>query len=212
MYLGSRITNDTSGFSFNCGCQFIMRYNNKERGVKKKIRRWMSRCSDLHRIFGCSLGSELTEQQRNRKERRYYKKMRYEAMMAALWDKGIKIPRNLTRLWDIKYPEILESTCKYTGEHLFKFSYHPKSCEFIFAPSGTHHNPMVLNYGHFPFDEYVRGIYFREKKIIYLRMHENIGWLKRTAQILRYNGVWNDIRIIWGEKAATELEDDLKGL
>ena len=212
MLVKKKKANDVDGFNVGCGCRFLIYFNNKEPGIKKKVMGIKARCSAIHRIFGCGLGSELTKWQWDRKERGYYKRMKYEAMMGALWDKAVRIPRNLTRIWNIKYPEVLESACRYTGEKPFKFSYHPKSDEFLFSTPGTPHNLMILNYGHHPFEEYVRGIYFREKKVIYLRMHEDISLLRETVKVLRWNVVGKDIRIIWGEEAAWELREELRGL
>jgi hypothetical protein len=133
-------------------------------------------------------------------------------LYGALHDRGLGIPRELGKLWNIKYPDVWNSETKYGKQKVFKFSYHVKTGELLIAPYGIHHNIMILNYGRFPFKEYVRGIFFREKRIIYLRMHENKKWLKKTEGILRINELPKSIRVMYGEKAAKKLSKDLEGL
>lgn len=81
---------------------------------------------------------------------------------------------------------------------------------FDIAP--TCHNIMISNYGKHKFTQYIRGICFWEKKIIYLRGHKNKPWFKATEKMLRSNGIAKDIRVIWGEEAAWELSEELRGL
>ncbi|MCX5641902.1 MAG: hypothetical protein NTY10_01465 [Candidatus Omnitrophica bacterium] len=67
------------------------------------------------------------------------------------------IPDNIKDDWIIDAENILESRTEFGGR-IFKFSYHPKSGEFLFATRPTHHNAMIHSFGKYPFDEYVRGI------------------------------------------------------
>jgi len=62
------------------------------------------------------------------------------------------------------------------------------------------HKYACLNYGSHKFHEYVRGIFFKEKRIVYLRMHQKEDWLKRTEKMLRENDLPQDIKVIGGKK------------
>lgn len=125
----------------------------------------------------------------------------------------IAIPKKLRRNWLINECSIFDSIYRYDSDkRIFKFCYQPESRELLFDIAPTHHNIMILNYGKMKFPDYVRGICFWDKKVIYLRMHENGDWLKATERMLRRCGIAKNIRIIWGEEAAWELREELKGL
>lgn len=128
--------------------------------------------------------------------------------------KKLSIPVKIHRNWLINKENIFDSRYKYSSDNqrIFKFCYQPEAKELLFDVSPTHHNILILAYGKKKFDDYVRGICFWNKKTIYLRMHENKDWLKLTKKMLRENGVPKNIRIVWGERAAKELAEDLKGL
>jgi len=121
------------------------------------------------------------------------------------------IPDILKENWIINKKNILESRTEFGGR-IFKFSYHPKSGEFLFATKLTHHNAMIHSFGKYPFDEYVRGIFFPEKKMAYFRMHESLDWLEQTKKMLREKGLPKKIRVGWGEKIQRELAEELRGL
>ncbi len=195
-----------------CGCRFHIFYNMNDNNIKDMVRKVKFGNVDAHNIFGCSLGSELTEKQREKKSKLYWMKKHLEYVYWALQDRGLGIPQRLFESWNIKYPDVWNSETKCGKEKVFKFSYHVKSGELLIAPLGIHHNIMILSDGKFRFEEYVRGIFFREKRIIYLRMHENLEWLKRTEEIFRINGLPKSVRIMFGEKAANRLKGDLEGL
>ena len=74
------------------------------------------------------------------------------------------------------------------------------------------HKYTYLNFGSHKFHEYVRGIFFEEKKIVYLRMHEKEDWLKKTEKMLRENNLPQDIKVMWGKEAYVILGKDLRGL
>jgi hypothetical protein len=124
----------------------------------------------------------------------------------------IAIPHSLTKNWSIDKKNILESKNKHSGERIFKFSYYPEAGELLFAAEPESHMEMIDNLGAHRFGMYVRGIYFREKKTVYFRGHEDEKALEETKQMLRENGVPESVRIIWGEKAAKELAEELRGL
>jgi hypothetical protein len=71
---------------------------------------------------------------------------------------------------------------------------------------------IINNKGSMQFNDYVRGICFWDKRIIYLRGHANGQWLERTKRMVYTNGVPKRFRVIWGKKAALELAEDLEGL
>ena len=125
---------------------------------------------------------------------------------------GLKIPEKVLRNWDMDPNNILGARYKYRDEGIFKFSYHPVSGEFLFAIEPTPHNMMVANSGSYSFKEYIRGINFHRKNTVYLRMHDNKEWLEQTKKMLREHGLPSNVRIVWGEDAAHELREDLKGL
>lgn len=124
----------------------------------------------------------------------------------------IKVPDKLLENWERLSSSILDWRDKINGNLLFKFVWQPEDGEFLMGYPPENHKSLVLNYGNHNFYGYIRGIYFREKKVVYLRMHEREDWLKKTATLLRENGVGKDIRIIWGKEAREELEEDLRGL
>ncbi len=57
--------------------------------------------------------------------------------------------------------------------HVGRFSYEPESGEFLPATIDTAHNGTIRMFGTHPFNEYVRGIYVREKKLILIRPYYN---------------------------------------
>lgn len=124
----------------------------------------------------------------------------------------LRIPNKISRVWNIDKDNILESRTKGGVGEIFKFCYYVASGEFLCETAPMHHNIMILAFGSYKFGEYVRGIYFKEKKIVYLRGHEKEDWLEATAKMLRQYGVPKKVRIIWGEKAAKILAKDLEGL
>ncbi len=125
----------------------------------------------------------------------------------------VNIPKKLLKHWENYSGSILDWKWKGTSDVvLFKFAYHVEDGEFIFGMYPDHHKVLIWNYGKHKFEEYIRGIYFREKKIVYLRGHEREDWLKKTEKMLRENGVGEEIRIMWGKEAAEKLKEDLKEL
>jgi len=124
----------------------------------------------------------------------------------------LRIPNKISGAWNIDKGDILESSTKSGTGEIFKFCYHVGSGEFLCAIAPMHHNIMALAFGSYKIGEYIRGIYFKEKKIVYLRGHEREDWLEATAKMLRQYGVPVKVRVIWGEKAAKRLAKDLEGL
>ena len=124
----------------------------------------------------------------------------------------LRMPGKISKIWKMDKDNILKTSTKSGLGEVFKFCYHTRSGEFLCATAPMHHNIMVLAFGAYKFVEYVRGIRFKEKKIVYLRGHEREDWLEATAKMLREYGVPKNVRIIWGEKAACELTKDLEGL
>jgi hypothetical protein len=119
----------------------------------------------------------------------------------------------VSRHWNIDRGKIFRSTYKYNGtSRIFKFSFRPLTGELLFDVAPTHHDTMVLNNGKGKFNDYIRGICFWTKKVIYLRGHLKEDWLVATKAMLRKNGVSANFRVIWGVDAATELEMELRGL
>ena len=125
--------------------------------------------------------------------------------------KNIKIPLELLEKWDPQ-GHILDWEHRITGKKLFKFLWHPQTEEFLMVYYPLNHKYAVLNYGNHDFSEYVRGIFFEGRDIVYLRMHQNEEWLRKTEKMLRGNGLPQKIRIIWGMEAYQELKQDLRGL
>ncbi|MBF0385677.1 MAG: hypothetical protein HQL27_07365 [Candidatus Omnitrophica bacterium] len=127
--------------------------------------------------------------------------------------RSIRIPKKIEINWIIKEGKVFKSFYKYdTAKRIFKFCYQPVTGELLFDIAPKHHNIMILNNGRKKFDDYIRGICFWDKKIIYLRGHDNAKWLKETKEMLYSNGIPRNYRVVWGEKAALELADDLRGL
>lgn len=124
----------------------------------------------------------------------------------------IRIPERLLELWERFSPSILDWRDRYTGKLVMKFCYQPETGEFLFEIPPKHHGLIIKQFGSLVPSKYVRGIYFRDKKTVYLRGHEREDWLKETEKMLRENGVGEDIRIIWGKEAAEELREELKEL
>ena len=124
----------------------------------------------------------------------------------------LEISPAIRRHWFINNRHILASRSKNTGCFIFKFCYEVKSGEFLCGIPPLSHGEIIAIYGKKKLNSYVRGIYFREKKIVYLRQHENRSLLFQTKEFLRKCGVSDNIRIIWGKEAAQELSEELKGL
>ena len=125
----------------------------------------------------------------------------------------LKIPESVKIEWHIDPENILGSRSRESGEGVFKFCYCPKTGEFILDVRPAYHADIVRRHGSCgDFEQYIRGIYFDYKKTVYLRGHERKDWLKKTETVLRKYGVSNSICIVWGDKAAKELEYDLRGL
>ena len=124
----------------------------------------------------------------------------------------IVVPLKISQHWDMNRDKVFRSTYKYDGQRIFKFAYQPVSGELLFDVAPTHHDMMVLNNGQGKFNDYIRGICFWQKKIVYLRGHNNAQWLQATKTMLRRNGVPANYRVVWGIDAATELETELRGL
>lgn len=124
----------------------------------------------------------------------------------------LRFPRKIKELWNIDYKKILNSTEKSSGEKIFKFCYSPKSHEILLGAKPEHHRSLIDAYGRCKFDNYVRGIYFEKKKLIYLRMHSKPIRLVETYFVLRRLGTPKSVRIVWGEDEARRLAEDLKRL
>jgi len=123
------------------------------------------------------------------------------------------IPKIIRRNWIINSGAVFNSQYRYDrNKRIFKFCYQPKSGELIFDIPPSFHAEIIHAFGKSGFNDYVRGICFWKKRIIYLRGHENKAWLKATEKMLRKCRIAKNIRVIWGEEAANELAEDLKGL
>lgn len=127
--------------------------------------------------------------------------------------KDVRISRSVRRNWKVNNKAVFQSVYRFdAGQKIFKFCYQPNIGELLFDVPGVHHNMIILNQGIMEFDDYVRGICFWDKKIIYLRGHKNEAWLRLTRRMLRDNSLPANYRIIWGKEAAKELAKDLEGL
>lgn len=122
------------------------------------------------------------------------------------------IPSRLRDLWLIDESHLLDSRYRFGQDRVFKFSYRPATGEWLCARQPLDHKSMILAYGSGRFEDYVRGIYFRDEKTVYLRGHEREDWLEQTRRMLYRRGLGRDARVIWGEAAAHELADKLRGL
>jgi hypothetical protein len=198
--------------TFHCGCRFVIAFRKGDKKAIELMRLERARMMNDHALFGCSMGSGLTVGEMQKKRKADAVKVRYSARLDDLTDRGFRISEELARLWDIKYPDVWNSITKYTKDRIFKFSYHPESREFLFAPRGVTHDIMIRAYGKYRFEDYVRGIMFWDKKTVYLRMHHNAELLTKTIKVFRINNFPEDIKIMHGPKAAKSLADDLKGL
>jgi len=126
--------------------------------------------------------------------------------------KNVRIPEELLCRWDFLGGHVLNWKHKLTGKRLFKFMWQPESKEFLMTYYPFDHKYACLNFGSHKFCEYVRGIFLKEKNIVYLRMHERKDWLKETEKMLRENNLPQDIKVMWGKEAYKILEEDLKDL
>ena len=125
---------------------------------------------------------------------------------------NISISTQILHRWAVDDKNILNSVYPATGEGIFKFCYQPESGEFICAPRPDNHVSMITGFGKKKFNDYIRGIYFKDKKIIYLRGHVNEKWLRDTRTMLRTCGVGRTIKIAWGIKISRLLNAELRGL
>ena len=123
-----------------------------------------------------------------------------------------RVPRRLSQGWVTNPEAVLESFERDGSRPLFKFSYQPETGEFLCAAYPVQHCEMIEEYGAKEFDDYVRGIYFRDIKTVYLRGHVRKDWLEKTRGMLWKNGVPDSVRIVWGPGAAKELKGELVGL
>ena len=114
--------------------------------------------------------------------------------------------------WVIDDRNILDSKTKKEGYDIFKFCYSPETGEFLCDVWPSNHREIMQTYDARKFNDYVRGIYFKTKRIVYLREHENKAWLVKTREFLRQHGARQNTRVIWGKSAARELDYELKGL
>ncbi len=119
---------------------------------------------------------------------------------------------NTLDAWDIDPEWILNSRTKLSGEPVFKFCYDPEKRTLWLGHGDQNHKEILNIRTGKTLDEVARGIYFKKKKTIYLRGHENESWLLKTAAMITSHGLPSDHRIIWGPKAAFLLADDLRGL
>lgn len=123
------------------------------------------------------------------------------------------IPKAIRRNWIINPETVFKSVYRYDmTRRIFKFCYQPKTRELIFDKQALNHMEIIHAYGKKSFNDYVRGICFWKKRIIYLRGHENEAWLKATEKMLQGCKIAKNIRIIWGKEAAWELREELRGL
>ncbi|OGC91441.1 MAG: hypothetical protein A2W25_00340 [candidate division Zixibacteria bacterium RBG_16_53_22] len=122
------------------------------------------------------------------------------------------IPERLKELWDIDLRNLLKIRDKATGQGIFKFCFSPESKEFFWGIRPQDHKTLVRNMGKLAFGEYVRGIIFRERNIIYLRDHAERERLIAAKRLLRRMGVPKDMRVDWGAEVAVELKDELAGI
>ena len=123
-----------------------------------------------------------------------------------------RVPRRLNLSWVINPENILRSFERDGDRPLFKFSYQPKTGEFLCAAYPVNHCEIIEKYGAKEFNDYIRGIYFENIKTVYLRGHVRQDWLEKTRDMLRENGVPKSVRIVWGTDVAIELKDKLIGL
>lgn len=99
--------------------------------------------------------------------------------------------------------------------HVGKFSWHPQTHEFLPSRLQTHHVLTIRRFGSRPFNEYVRGIYCREERVLMLRAYFNpLGpdgafnpygeydaeadrmMAERTLAMLAANGMPSDLTVI----------------
>ena len=125
----------------------------------------------------------------------------------------VKVPMKIKRNWKIDPKRVFNAKYMHDqGSRIFKFCFQPDTGELLFDIPPTHHNMIIKNNGKMQFNDYVRGICFWDKRVIYLRGHTNERWLEKTKKMVYANGISKDFRVIWGEKAARELAKDLEGL
>lgn len=107
---------------------------------------------------------------------------------------------------------ILNSRTRLDGWPVFKFCYQPATGR-LWLGHGTQNHKAILNVkSGLTLEHVVRGIYFRERRLIYLRGHEREDWLEQTAAMLRAQGIPEHHRVIWGVAAAKRFRVFLHGL
>ena len=105
--------------------------------------------------------------------------------------------------------------CGFNLEHDwldYKFAYSPLSGELLVDELSSSHKEMIRAYGNGPYESYVRGIYFRRKNTIYLRLHEIGSMMIQTIKFLRTLDLPRNTRITYGRKASLRLARELRGL
>lgn len=131
--------------------------------------------------------------------------------MSEIGSMKLSIPLSISVNWNINESNILDSTNKITHKPLFKLAFQPSSHEFLVTarPKGHEgHLELIAEHGKYKFNEYVRGIWLKDKNIVYLRMHDKPEYLKATKEMLIEHGVPDDVRIIWGDAAEIELDGE----
>ena len=114
--------------------------------------------------------------------------------------------------WGVDSHWILGSRTRFGNEPVFKFCYEPPTGK-LWLGHGTQNHKTILNIkSGRVLEEVVRGIYFRERRLIYLRGHTNEAWLRQTAAMLEARGLPEDHRVVWGVKAAQRLRHLLEDL
>lgn len=114
--------------------------------------------------------------------------------------------------WERRAWWVLNSVDRQSGEPVFKFCYEPTTGK-LWLGHGTQNHKTILNVrSGRTLDAVVRGIYFRDRKLIYLRGHPNAAWLRQTMEMLKAHGLPSDHRVVWGPRAARKLRGLLEGL
>jgi hypothetical protein len=91
--------------------------------------------------------------------------------------KGIKLSTYTARNFNIDKKDILHSKEKHSGENVFNFMYNPRTGEMLLGGRTSH--PELLRSRDFVvqeksnFNEWVRGKYDKNKKILYVRHYFN---------------------------------------
>jgi len=123
----------------------------------------------------------------------------------------ILLPEHTKNDWKRNDMFIINSKYRYDSEPMLKFCYQPEKNIIVFVHRGTNHAGALRSVSK-NFNEFVRGIYFRHKNVIYLRMHKNKEWLEKTKKMLEENNLPKGTQVVWGSEWAKKLEEDLRGL